>query len=195
LKAVQLHEGFLKRFPAELSGGEKQRVAIARAFAFQPACVVLDEPTSALDVSIQASILNLLLALQERYGTSYLFISHDLGVVRHVADRIGVMYLGKLCEVGRTEEIFSPPYHPYTRALLSAIPVLDPTRQHKPIRLEGPVPSARTLPTGCPFHTRCPQKIGPICEQVVPPLVQVTDTHALACHIPLAELSREEPIL
>lgn len=195
LDQVGLSGEYISRYPHELSGGEKQRVAIARAFAANPSFVVLDEPVSALDVSVQASILNLLETLREDYGSSYLFISHDLSVVNHITDRIAVMYLGHLIEVGSTEAIFKPPYHPYTRALLSSNPSPDPTAESSRIRLEGDVPSPRDTPSGCPFHTRCPQKIGDICEQEKPELEDVDasddSSHRIACHLEEAEMSKE----
>ena len=187
LEAVRLDSRHLRRRPRELSGGEKQ-------LATAPELLVLDEPLSALDVSTQASIVQLLMDLQARLSASYLFISHDLGVVRHVADRIGVMYLGKLVELGSADEVFRPPYHPYTRALLSAVPVPDPSAPAPTVRLEGTVPSARRPPAGCRFHTRCPSKLGRICEEMEPPLLSAGGTHVLACHIPLDELRRQPPV-
>ena len=194
LEAVRLDVGYLQRLPRELSGGEKQRVAIARAFATGPELVVLDEPLSALDVSSQASMVDLLTELRNRLDATYVFISHDLSLVRHLADRIGVMYLGRLVELGTVDEIFRPPYHPYTRALLSSIPVPDPSAPRSTVRLEGAVPSARRPPSGCRFHTRCASKIGRICEEVEPLLQRVDGTHWLACHIPVEDLRRERPI-
>jgi peptide/nickel transport system ATP-binding protein len=194
LRAVRLGESYKDRYPGQLSGGEKQRVAIARAFAGQPRLVVCDEPISSLDVSVQASIVNLLLELQNTLGTSYLFISHDLSVVRYLADYIGVIYLGRLCEVGSAEAVFAPPYHPYTEALLSAIPIPDPKALQKRIRLEGPVPSAINPPLGCHVHTRCPRKIGEICETEEPPCVETEDGLRIFCHIPLGELYKLEPV-
>jgi peptide/nickel transport system ATP-binding protein len=188
LAAVRLDSAYLRRRPRALSGGEKQRVAIARALATTPEFLVLDEPLSALDVSTQASVVELLVNLQRRLAASYLFISHDLSLVRHIADRIAVMYLGQLVELGTADEVFQPPYHPYTRALLSAIPVADPSARPGTITLEGSVPSARRPPAGCRFHTRCPSKIGRICEEVEPPLRQIGGTHWLACHLPLEVL-------
>ena len=196
LDAVHLPESYLARLPEELSGGEKQRVAIARAFAADPELVICDEPVSALDVSVQGSLLNLLSELQRSQGTTYLFISHDLAAVRYIADQIGVVYLGRLWEIGTTEEVFAPPYHPYTEALLSAIPVPDPGVQQKRIRLEGSVPSAIDTPPGCRFHTRCPRKIGPICETQEPPWRSTSPTHRLCCHIEIEELLRiQSPVL
>ncbi|MBK7473515.1 MAG: ABC transporter ATP-binding protein [Betaproteobacteria bacterium] len=190
LRAVRLDERYLDRLPNQLSGGEKQRVGIARAFATNPDLIVCDEPVSALDVSVQAAILNLLGELQARERTAYLFISHDMSVVRYLADRVAVVYLGRICEVGPVERVFAPPYHPYTEALLSAVPVPDPDAEVNPIRLEGPVPSAANPPSGCVFHTRCPRKIGAICEQQTPPAQTGTDGHVIVCHIPLAQLSK-----
>ena len=189
LRAVRLDERYLDRLPNQLSGGEKQRVGIARAFATNPDLIVCDEPVSALDVSVQAAILNLLGDLQARARTAYLFISHDMSVVRYLADRVAVVYLGKIAEIGPVESVFAPPWHPYTEALLSAIPVPDPDAEVTPIRLEGPVPSAANPPSGCVFHTRCPRKIGAICEQQTPPARQGPDGHTIVCHIPLDTLT------
>ena len=181
LELVQLEAWYSERYPHELSGGEKQRVGIARAFAAQPRFIVLDEPVSALDVSVQASILNLLLDLQRQFQTSYLFISHDLSVVRYICHRVAVMYLGKLCEVGPVEKILAPPFHPYTEALLSAAPRLS-FAVEEVIRLEGSVPSAKNPPTGCRFHTRCPRFIGDICVNNEPKPIRLSDSHVIACH-------------
>ena len=189
LLAVGLTPDYAERYPAELSGGEKQRVAIARAFAANPALVVADEPTSALDVSVQAVILNLLKDLRAQQGASYLLISHNLDVITYLADWIAVMYLGQILEEGETADVYNPPWHPYTEALLSAIPVPDPTRRHGAIRLEGDVPSARNIPQGCRFHTRCPRKIGPVCEQEAPPWRDAGNGHFIRCHIPIEELA------
>lgn len=194
LRAVGLDPSLAERFPDQLSGGQKQRVATARAFATNPALVLHDEPTSSLDVSVQATILNLLLNLQKGSGTSYLFISHDLSVVRHISDYIAVMYLGHLVEFGSTEQIFEPPYHPYTEALLSAIPVPDPNLRRKRIRLTGSVPSAVNPPSGCVFHTRCPRKVGEVCEQGPIP-VRKNGSHEIRCVISEKELSQVEPVL
>lgn len=186
--AVNLPEDYIDRLPHELSGGEKQRVAIARAFAADPVLMVCDEPISSLDVSVQASLMNLLVDLQESKGTSYLFISHDLSAVRHLSDWIAVVYLGRLWEMGSAEDVFVPPYHPYTEALLSAIPIPDPDIRQDSIRLKGSVPSAMNIPSGCRFHTRCPRKIGAICETEEPPWQDAGNYHQICCHIPLEEL-------
>jgi peptide/nickel transport system ATP-binding protein len=171
--------------PRQLSGGLKQRVAIARAFAGSPALVVCDEPTSALDVSVQAAIINLLSELRAAENVAYLFISHDLNVVRYIADRVAVMYLGRLMEVGPAKRIFGGPHHPYTEALLSASPELEEDTR---IRLEGEIPAASNPPPGCVFQTRCPRKIGEICETVQPELVEAEPGYFKRCHIPVAEL-------
>ncbi len=189
LSNVRLSERHLSMRPVQLSGGLKQRVAIARAFAGDPRIVICDEPTSALDVSVQAAILNLLTDLQRNEDVAYLFISHDLGVVRYLSDRIAVLYLGRVMEVGPAERVFSGPHHPYTEALLSAVPTLEaPARER--IRLDGEIPSAASPPSGCVFHTRCPRKIGAICETTEPPLAEAEAGHAIRCHIPLDELER-----
>lgn len=191
LSSVRVGEHLLTARPRHLSGGLKQRVAIARAFAGTPELVVCDEPTSALDVSVQAAIINLLVGLQAERGVSYLFITHDLGVVRYLADRVAVMYLGKLMEVGPADRIFSGPHHPYTEALLSAAPELESTGR---IRLVGEIPSAADPPPGCPFQTRCHRKIGEICETVEPQLEEVEPGYFKRCHIPVAELARLEAV-
>ncbi len=175
--------------PSQLSGGLKQRVAIARAFAGDPRIVVCDEPTSALDVSVQAAILNLLADLQAQQRTSYVFITHDMGVVRYLADRIAVMYLGRIQEVGPTDEVFRGPHHPYTEALLSAVPSVD-GEPVKRIRLHGEIPSPANPPAGCVFHPRCPRFIPGTCDVSEPPLAEVSLGHAIRCHIPIEELRR-----
>ncbi len=187
MSSVRLAERYVSARPGQLSGGLKQRLAIGRAFAGDPKLVVCDEPTSALDVSVQAAILNLLVELQAKERVSYLFISHDLGVVRYMSDRIAVLYLGRLMELGPSEVIYSGPHHPYTEALLSAVPTIDGAERER-IRLEGDIPSAANPPSGCVFHTRCPRRVGPVCDEVEPPLVEVEQDHLMRCHIPLDEL-------
>jgi len=187
--SLRLTQRHLDLKPRQLSGGLKQRVAIARAFAGDPRIVVADEPTSALDVSVQAAILNVLSELQAESKTSYLLISHDLGVVRYLADRIAVMYLGRVQEVGDSETIFRGPNHPYTEALLSAVPNIDGEERTR-IRLDGEVPSPANPPSGCVFHTRCPRVIQGLCEVTEPPLAEVEPGHLMKCHIPLEELRR-----
>lgn len=188
LVAVGLTEDYYNRRPAFLSGGEKQRVAIARAFAPNPALVIADEPTSSLDVSVQAVILNLLKDLRAAEGASYIVISHDLEVVSYLADHIAVMYLGEIVEQGAGADVLSFPSHPYTEALLSAAPTPDPAVRHQPIALRGEVPSPRNRPSGCPFHTRCPRKIGSICETDVPPVRTDENGHEIRCHYALEKL-------
>jgi peptide/nickel transport system ATP-binding protein len=185
--SVRLADRYLDLRPGQLSGGLKQRVAIARAFAGDPRLVVCDEPTSALDVSVQAAVLNLLDELQRKERVAYLFISHDLGVIRYLSDRICVLYLGRVLELGSAEAVFSAPHHPYTEALLSAVPTVDGSTSER-IRLDGEIPSSANPPTGCVFHTRCPRKVGEICETREPPLIDHEPGHAIRCHIPLAEL-------
>jgi peptide/nickel transport system ATP-binding protein len=187
-KAVNLSEDYIHRLPHELSGGEKQRVAIARAFAADPTVMICDEPISSLDVSVQAALMNLLVDLQESKNTSYLFISHDLAAVRYLSDWIAVVYLGRIWEIGSAEDVFTPPCHPYTEALLSAIPIPDPDIRQERVRLHGSVPSAVSIPPGCRFNTRCPRKLGEICEQQEPPWQDVSEFHSICCHIPLDEL-------
>ncbi len=194
LEAVRLGAEYYDRRPRQLSGGEKQRVAIARAFAGRPSLVLCDEPLSALDVSVQVAVMNLLLEFQQGYGTAMLFISHDLSVVYQLCDHVVVMYLGQFCEIGPTESLYSPPYHPYTEALLSAIPIPDPTLERTSIRLSGAVPSALDPPSGCRFHTRCPRKVGPVCEQESPPWREMADGHRIFCHIGLEDLAAMEPV-
>ena len=187
-RSVRLADRYLDLRPGQLSGGLKQRVAIARAFAGAPQLVVCDEPTSALDVSVQAAVLNLLAELQGKEQVAYLFISHDLGVIRYLSDRICVLYLGRVLELGSAEAVFSAPHHPYTEALLSAVPTVDGSTSQR-IKLDGEIPSPANPPSGCVFHTRCPRKLGEICETREPPLQEEQEPgHAIRCHIPLAEL-------
>jgi peptide/nickel transport system ATP-binding protein len=187
-RSVRLEERHLPMRPSQLSGGLKQRVAIARAFASGPRIVVCDEPTSALDVSVQAAILNLLVDLQAKEHVTYLFISHDLGLVRYLSDRIAVLYLGRVQELGPAEDVFAGPHHPYTEALLSAVPSIDGQHRER-IRLSGEIPSAADPPSGCVFHTRCPRKLASgICESTEPPLAEVAPGHLMRCHIPIDEL-------
>ena len=186
--AVQLRPQHLDLRPSLLSGGLKQRVAIARAFAGSPALVLCDEPTSALDVSVQAAILNLLADLQASQRVAYLFISHDLEVVRYLADRIAVMYLGQIIEIGSAEEVFSPPHHPYTEALLSAMPTIDTDRSGR-IKLSGSIPNPANPPSGCQFHPRCPRALGEVCREREPPWQKDSAGHAYRCHISPGDLS------
>ena len=186
---LRLTQRHLDLKPRQLSGGLKQRLAIARAFAGDPRIVVADEPTSALDVSVQAAILNLLSELQGRTKTSYLLISHDLGVIRYLADRIAVMYLGRIMEVGGSETVFRGPNHPYTEALLSAVPNVDGEDRHR-ILLQGEIPSPADPPTGCVFHTRCHRMLAGLCDVTEPPLIEVGPGHLMSCHIPFGELGR-----
>ena len=192
LDRVGLSPEHYNRFPHEFSGGQRQRIGIARALALQPRLIVADEPVSALDVSIQAQIVNLLDDLQDDFGLTYMFVAHDLGVVRHVSTRVGVMYVGKLVEVGPADQIYDRPIHPYTVALLSAIPVPDPRQNADRVRviLKGDVPSPIDPPPACRFHTRCPRATA-ICSTVEPPLVDYGDGHLAACHHPV-NLSAEE---
>jgi peptide/nickel transport system ATP-binding protein len=200
LEAVRLGEHYYDRFPRQLSGGEKQRVGIARALASRPDLILCDEPISALDVSVQAALLNLLTELQREYGMAMIFIAHDLTAVRHISDQIAVMYLGEIVEIGPAEAIYAPPYHPYTEALLSAVPVLDPSAHRSRIRLEGVIPSAIDPPRGCRFHTRCPRRSilpdgGAICEVQEPPWQLGAEDHRILCHIPIDILRALDPAI
>ena len=193
LEQVGLPPGAADRVPSQLSGGEKQRVAIARAFAARPDIVVCDEATSSLDVSVQALILNLLTDLQRAGGSAYLFITHDLSVVAHIADAIAVMYLGVVCEIGQTERVLRPPYHPYTEALLASFPAIG-RRTPWGDGLGGEVPSGTDVPKGCRFHPRCARVLGPVCRTTLPPIRRSDDGHAILCHIPRADLATlQEP--
>jgi peptide/nickel transport system ATP-binding protein len=198
LQAMRLSEAYYDRLPHQLSGGEKQRVGIARALASHPDLVLCDEPVSALDVSVQAAILNLLLDVQHEFNTTLIFIAHDLSVVRFFSDSVAVMYLGQIMEIGPAEAIYQPPYHPYTEALLSAVPIPDPTAKQKRIRLEGTVPSAISPPPGCRFHTRCPRRHllpDPEICKTTPPWRHVTDEHQIFCHHALETLNSFDPVV
>ncbi|EKE43625.1 hypothetical protein OCGS_2357 [Oceaniovalibus guishaninsula JLT2003] len=198
LDLVKLPREFADRMPRQLSGGQKQRVGIARAFAGDARIVVADEPVSALDVSVQAAVTDLLMDIQREHRTTLLFISHDMGIVRYLADRVLVMYLGHVVEIGKTEQVFAPPYHPYTEALLSAVPIADTRVQKKHIVLEGDVPSAMNPPPGCPFQTRCRWKSevpGGLCETIVPPMVTIEGGHQIKCHLSREKLDSMEPVI
>ncbi len=200
LNAVKLGKYYFHRLPRQLSGGEKQRVGIARALACRPALLICDEPVSALDVSVQAAVLNLMNDIKEQFGSTLVFIAHDLSVVRFISDWIAVMYLGQVVEYGPVDRIYPPPYHPYTEALLSAVPVPDPKARRRAIRLSGDVPSALNPPTGCRFHTRCPRRRmlpdqGRICEKEIPPWREGAPGHRIFCHIPLEVLGQLEAVL
>ncbi len=200
LKAVRLPPTYYDRLPRQLSGGEKQRVGIARALASRPDLIICDEPVSALDVSVQAAVINLLLEIQKVFGSSMIFIAHDLSVVRYFSDDIAVMYLGHVVEIGPADAIYMPPYHPYTEALLSAVPVPDPDVVQKDLRLSGNVPSALDPPSGCVFHTRCPRREmlpenDRICETEKPPWQTSDKGHRILCHIPIEELEKIETVV
>jgi oligopeptide/dipeptide ABC transporter ATP-binding protein len=193
MQEVGLNPEHLWRFPHEFSGGQRQRIGIARALALRPEFIVLDEPTSALDVSVQAQILNILQRLQAEYGISFLFISHHLSVIRAVSRRVVVMYLGRVVEQAETDSLFARPLHPYTQALLSAIPIPDPNLKRERIILSGDVPSPAAPPSGCRFHTRCPA-VMPICSQVDPPLLPNGPDHWVACHLYPGGNARSTPV-
>jgi peptide/nickel transport system ATP-binding protein len=188
LRSVNLDESYMDRYPGQLSGGEKQRVAIARAFATRTKLVICDEPVSGLDVSVQATVLNLLQELQTRWGTAYLFISHDLEVVQYLADRIIVLYRGYIVEAGSTTQVFSGPNHPYTELLLSSIPVADPDAPRINLALTSETKTEASDNVGCPFKGRCHRHIGPICDTVFPPLRTIGPGHISLCHIPVDQL-------
>ena len=198
LDLVKLPRAFADRMPRQLSGGQKQRVGIARAFAGDARIVVADEPVSALDVSVQAAVTDLLMEIQREKKTTLLFISHDLSIVRYLSDRVMVMYLGHVVELGTTDQVFSPPYHPYTEALLSAVPIADTRVKKKHIVLEGDIPSAMNPPPGCPFQTRCRWKSqvpGNLCETEVPPVRRMADGHQIKCHLSDAKFAEMEPVI
>jgi peptide/nickel transport system ATP-binding protein len=198
LDVVKLPRAFADRMPRQLSGGQKQRVGIARAFAGGARIVVADEPVSALDVSVQAAVTDLLMEIQRNEKTTLLFISHDLSIVRYLSDRVMVMYLGHVVEIGDTEQVFSPPYHPYTEALLSAVPIADTSVKKQHIVLEGDIPSAMNPPSGCPFQTRCRWKSqvpGNLCETEVPPLKSMAAGHQVKCHLADEILNRMDPVI
>jgi peptide/nickel transport system ATP-binding protein len=185
LEDVQLvpPEEFLLRFPHELSGGQRQRVAVARALVLNPEFVVADEPVSMLDVSIRAEILNLIVDLVQKYRLSFLYITHDLALARHICDRLAVMYLGKIVEQGPSDAVIGEPLHPYTKALRAAVPVPDPESKRIEVQVQGEIPSPVNPPSGCRFHTRCPAYIGDICRTKEPPLIDVGEGHLVACHL------------
>jgi peptide/nickel transport system ATP-binding protein len=198
LDLVKLPRAFADRMPRQLSGGQKQRVGIARAFAGGAKVVVADEPVSALDVSVQAAVTDLLMDIQRKNKTTLLFISHDLSIVRYLSDRVMVMYLGHVVEMGSTDQVFQPPYHPYTEALLSAVPIADTRVQKKRIVLEGDIPSAVNPPPGCPFQTRCrwkSQVANGLCDREVPPVRMLEGGHQIKCHLPDAVFATMEPVI
>jgi len=174
---------FLFRYPHELSGGQRQRVAVARAIILNPEFVVADEPVSMLDVSIRAEVLNVILELRKKYNVSFLFITHDLALARHLCDRIAIMYLGKIVEMGKADEVVANSMHPYTKALIKAVPVPDPTARRAEVVIKGEIPSPVNPPPGCHFHTRCPSYIGDVCRMKEPPLIEIDKNHYVACHL------------
>lgn len=182
MEIVGLKREHMYRFPHELSGGQKQRVGIARALSLHPKMLILDEPTSALDVSVQAQTLNFLENLQDRMSLTYLFISHNLAVIRYVCDRLAVMYLGEIVEEGNADELFEIPMHPYTKALLSAVPLPQAKQPENQILLEGDIPSPLHIPSGCSFHARCPEAVGAVCQEMEPNVIHLSHTHKVVCH-------------
>jgi oligopeptide/dipeptide ABC transporter ATP-binding protein len=182
LEKVGLAADYMKRFPHEFSGGQRQRIGIARVLTLNPKLIIADEPVSALDVSIQAQIINLLVNLQDEFGLSYLFVSHDLAVVEHISNRVAIMYLGKIVEIAPGQYIYSKPRHPYTQALLSAIPIPDPKSAARRTILQGDIPNPANPPSGCTFRTRCPRAMN-ICRQEIPEMIEVSAGHYAACHL------------
>jgi len=176
-------EQFIFRYPHELSGGQRQRVAVARALVVNPEFIVADEPVSMLDVSIRAEVLNIMLELRNKMGVSFLFITHDLALIRHICDSVAIMYLGKIMERGSVENVIREPLHPYTRALISAVPVPDPTSRRSEVVIKGEIPSPINPPSGCRFHTRCPSYIGDVCKKMEPELIDAGAGHYVACHL------------